>query len=85
MGDTRRMYRGAIKGRHIAAGARSGETTMSCPLKAVAWTIIDGFGIPSPVPADVTAANDNDDERFDILVQDIVVSLLGDGLKMLAG
>ena len=57
---------------------------MNCPLAAVAWTIIDSFAIPSPVPTDLTAANDNDDEGFDALAQD-VVAILRDGLQMLAG
>jgi hypothetical protein len=58
---------------------------MYCPLKAVAWTIIDSFAISSPSPADPTAANDNDDEGFDALAPDVVAILLRDGLKMLAG
>ncbi len=58
---------------------------MYCPLKAVAWTIIDSFALPSPVPADLTAVNDNDDERFDVLAQDVVAILLRDGLSLLAG
>lgn len=51
-------------------------------LAAVAWTIIDSPAIPSPVPADLAAAND--DERFDALAQDVVAILLRDGTKMLA-
>lgn len=58
---------------------------MYCPLTAVAWTIIDSFAIPCPVPADLTAVNDNDDERFDALAQDVVAILLHDGLNLLAG
>ena len=58
---------------------------MYSPLAAVAWTIIDSRAIPSPIPGNLTAANDNDDELFDTLAQDVVAILLRDGTKMLAG
>ena len=58
---------------------------MYCPLTAVAWTIIDSFAIPSPVPADLTAANDNEDGCFDSLGRDAVDILLRGGSQMLAG
>jgi hypothetical protein len=58
---------------------------MYCPLKVVAWTIIDSVAIQNPVPAYRAAANDNEDERFEALAQDVVAILLRDGLKLLAG
>ena len=44
---------------------------MYCPLRAVAWTIIDSFAISIPVPADLAAANDNDRDRRRRLMREV--------------
>jgi hypothetical protein len=49
---------------------------MYCPLRAVAWTIIDSFAIPTPIPADLTAANDNDGDGAACVTQHVVIDLL---------
>ena len=48
---------------------------MYCPLRAVAWTIIDSFAIPTTIPADLTATNDNDDEGARRLARNVVIDL----------
>jgi hypothetical protein len=52
-------------------------------LKAISWTIIDSFAVSTPIPADLTANNDNNE--VDDLARDVLDILLSDRMKMLAG